>query len=1372
MQVHKIVFALFLWKVYALPAIILDDVQVRFKYNVTVSPANGIDDDTCYPSGENGMSNVPCQSLNFALKIDQRNYILFYLADPNQTYYLDTEKVTFVNGNYVGFFGANTSYPHQAKIHCGGNASLSFVNFNNVVFRMVQFVHCGAWHNSTSIDMTKKPQQLLKIRAALYFYNCTDVSMSHVQVTHSFQSMAVVMYNVDGIVDISGCNFSSNIVNESSFGGGGFAVEFTYCNPGDDTCNNTNYDAREPRRNKDALYTFTNCSFKNNKAHAQSHSVYGGYALLSSNSSHQAVGRGGGLSVFFKGDAFNNSMVFINCTFVGNSAVDGAGLFLKMSDSAIANSVSVLGCHFLKNQAYFQKEFGTGGGGLSFSTRIFPWNNIESRNSNVMQNQVFIHRCNFMDNHALSGGGVLFSISLQLLQPIKVEVSQSSFEFNKAEVGSALANILFTIFNNGDLPQVKVSNCRFIRNSMSYANDTIHFVGIGTVYVRHLPTIFQGHNKFARNEGSALSVIGTQVNFVASTVDFIENRGLVGAGIALLGSASILVGENSVMNFINNHAKQYGGAIYNRDNGRDPETFECFIRYSKPFLNPTQWNVSFAFINNTAEILGSAIFSTDILQCSHGFSEVQKIFCWDQWDYGHSDCTDQIYTKAHTFNTTTTAANPVKIYPGHPVLLPLESLDNLGHNVTLDTVYFAYVFEGNRSIAEVEPGYTHVASNYIGITGKPKQNLTLVMQTDSFPILQVKMNIEIHTCPPGFILDDSDVIFSVVNNKQFCRCPKENAQSYRGLLKCFQEDFQSWIPARMWIGAMEVQQNSSVILMGRIPMEYSKTENASYKNVSIDFEQLDNGICGPVNRTGPLCGKCLPGYAVAVNSDKFECIPCNITSSAEFARHLFAYIGLSYGPVLVLLLVVIFFRFKLASSATMGFILYAQMIGSGIFSLYSALCDDCPAGKLQTAYETVYGLFNLKSLAFLMSPFCLNEHFSTLDVICLEYAIAGFPLVMIILISLAFRCTSRFRCQCVGSSVTKGKYVCNAPQNTLLHAFISFVLLSYTKFSLASTRTIVVSDLFDQTGVTKQKRIFYAGHLTLLHFDFLFPYGLIAYIILFFIVIFPPLLLVGPLLIDWVMEKQGFSCLHRVWPSIKVHTYLDTCHGYYKSDRRWFSCTYFIFRIIIFFCYSFSMTEIQAYVIQQIAVSILIVLVALFRPYKKEYYNNIDILLFLNLAVLNALGIYISVNIDVYFSYKVYIIECILVWLPLIYIIFYAMWSCLKRIKAHHKVKNFIKMSPVVNSAFESTVNERERLLKNEDKADTSDNSDEDDEYLYMRAAEGNVYQYGAKKEPSTTPGKVTHSVVNVPHAPPQQTEMGQSETGDFSGIVKTNSTE
>ena len=1291
--------------------------QLNFKYNVTVSTIDGDDSEACYPSQKGGASPIPCKSLGFAMKFRHHSNVVFYLTDPNRTYYLDSSFI-FSNGSDFLLMGV-----HDFRaINCKGNVSLSFVNFDNIMLDNVRLIHCGAWHDSTSLDLSQSQQQMLKVRAALYFYNCTNVTMNNVQVANSSEAVGVIMYDVDGTIKVNRSDFSTNAVSKSSYGGGGFTAEFTYCIPGDHNCSHESYDPNTPKRNKNALYKFSNCTFRNNVAHAQNHSTYGGYITLSSNISHQAVGRGGGLSVFFKGEAFNNSFLFIDCVFSNNQAVDGAGLFLKMSDNTLANRITVIGCHFQYNKAYFSKEFGTGGGGVSFSTRMYPWPHAESA-SIKLESSLTMDRCKFTDNHALSGGGVLFSISRQLSQQLRIVISHTSFMSNRAEVGSALTQVLFSIFSHGQTPQVNIVGCTFLNNSMLYANHTIHFVGIGVVYIRNLPTVFRGYNNFADNKGSALSVIGTQVNFTGSSVDFIRNSGSVGAGIALLGCASLLVGENTRLTFRDNHAKQYGGGIYNKDTDRDPEAYECFIRYNKPFESPEDWNVSFIFINNSAGLLGDAIFATDILQCSHGFSDVERIFCWDNWKYGDSNCTDQIFTTAHTFKTTT---NPIKIYPGHGTVLPLQSLDNFGHNVTLNSVYYAYISNDiNRSIAKVERGYDHVSSNYISIVGQPEQNVTLVMQTENFPILQVKLNLEISKCPPGFVLQSN------LSNKydSFCRCPKDNTENYLGLLKCLQNDFQSRIPARMWLGEIGAGKD---ILMGAIPLAYSYTENDSFKNIPNDIEQLNDGICGPVHRTGDLCGECLPGYAVAINSANFECIPCNISNTQGFVKDLFAYVGLTYIPIFVLFLMIIFFNFKLASSATMGFILYAQMVGSGIFSLYPAICTDCPKRKVQTAYETIYGIFNLNSLASLMHPFCLSENFGTLDVICLEYAIAGFPLVMIILVSLILRCTSRFQCRKAGSS----NNVHAAPKNTLLHAFISFVLLSYTKFSLASIRTIVVSDLFDQTGETKQKRIFYAGHLMLSDSGFVIPYGILAIFILILVIVCPLLFLLGPLLINWLMDQQGFGWLHKVWPSIKIHTYLDTFQGYYKCNRRIFSATYFVFRIVIFFSYSFTTTSIQAYVIQQTAVSVLIVTIAVFRPYKKEYYNNVDMLLFLNLAILNALGIYISVNSANYFSYHVYALQCILVWLPLVYIICYAVWNRLKKRQIYQKVKRKIQMVNFARSKPNDGISEeRQELLHSEEDNSADDDSDED---LFKRAAKGNVYQ---PKLPI-----VTTTTLNAPH--------------------------
>lgn len=288
--------------------------QLKLKYNVTVSPINGVDSEACYPSQKGGVSSIPCKSLGFALKFYHRSNVVFYLTDPNSIYYLDSsfDALVFSNGSDFLLIGA---HDFQAVINCGDNVSLSFVNFDNIMFDNVQLIQCGAWHDSTSLDLSQSQLQMLKVRAALYFYNCTNITMNSVQVTNSSEAVGVVMYDVDGKIEVNKSDFSTNTVNEDSYGGGGFTVEFTYCMPGDDSCFPESYDPSIPRRNKNALYRFSNCMFRNNVAHAQNHSTYGGYITLSSNTSHQAVGRGGGLSVFFKGEASNNSFLFKNCIF-------------------------------------------------------------------------------------------------------------------------------------------------------------------------------------------------------------------------------------------------------------------------------------------------------------------------------------------------------------------------------------------------------------------------------------------------------------------------------------------------------------------------------------------------------------------------------------------------------------------------------------------------------------------------------------------------------------------------------------------------------------------------------------------------------------------------------------------------------------------------------------------------------------------------------------------------------------------------------------------------------------------------------------------------------------------------------------------------
>lgn len=271
------------------------------------------------------------------------------------------------------------------------------------------------------------------------------------------------------------------------------------------------------------------------------------------------------------------------------------------------------------------------------------------------------------------------------------------------------------------------------------------------------------------------------------------------------------------------------------------------------------------------------------------------------------------------------------------------------------------------------------------------------------------------------------------------------------------------------------------------------------------------------------------------------------------------------------------------------------------------------------------------------------------------------------------------------------------PKITLIHAFVAFLFLSYTKFSLATMFTMRVTELFDSTEVAKTRDVIYfAGDLTFSDPNYLVPYGIMAILILVFIVILPLLLLLGPIqFIDWLIDKRGFRCLQRVWPSVTVHTFLDTFQGFYKPNRRFFSGIYFLFRLAVFLNYSFSGTIISQYLFQQVAVMVLIVLVALFRPYTKDFYNYLDVLILFNLGTLNALALYIFSNKSSQFPYKVYIVECIFVWLPFIYIVCYAVWNRTYKRRWYNSFKQ--KLLHLVNPArlLQERGTDEEELMKN-----------------------------------------------------------------------------
>ena len=194
--------------------------------------------------------------------------------------------------------------------------------------------------------------------------------------------------------------------------------------------------------------------------------------------------------------------------------------------------------------------------------------------------------------------------------------------------------------------------------------------------------------------------------------------------------------------------------------------------------------------------------------------------------------------------------------------------------------------------------------------------------------------------------------------------------------------------------------------------------------------------------------------------------------------------------------------------------------------------------------------------------------------------------------------------------------------NALLPAFAAFLLLAYTKVSLISSYLMSTMYLKDENGsAIEPLRLYLAGQYST-NDSVYYYYTVPALFMCFTFVALTPLLLLDfPLrALEWLISKS--ACLRRIYPTVKIHILLDTFQACYKKNMRFFAGLYFRCRLITNLSHILSQTWLEQFVIQQLTVTLLIVFVAFLQPYKKKFINSVNVLIFINLAILNCFSFY------------------------------------------------------------------------------------------------------------------------------------------------------
>ena len=1267
-------------------------LNVQSYNTISVDPSSGRDDSRCLDP----LYGFRCATLSYALRY--ANHSTLYLLSATGDHSLVAgEPNTLANLRNITIASNGTS----SSVRCARNAGLSFENVSSLAIENVVFLGCGTSHNSTSRNLsdTGSPYTLLKFTVALYFHLCDSVSLRHVTVTNSF-GMGVIMYDTTGKNLISNSVFSDNVAQDGATpGGGGFCIEFTYSTPGDFCAPSSLH------QNTGSRYDFTNSTFIGNVADHISINVPTFIIPYACN--HDAFGKGGGLALFFKGSASDNTVRLSNCTFQNNTAVWGGGLYVEFHDAAMGNVIEIEST-FTNNSAVVE------GGGL----RVAYY--TPGDNQNIGANNFTLRSSTFMNNDAFTGGAIAVLPSLLSAEdPIpQILVFNCTFESNEAELGSAVYGSYIALSSVSLItPVIDFQMCTFTNNFLNAQEDrrvAEHYIGIGAVYLNGIDAKFNGAILFINNSGSALAVVGAYVDFTSSNVSFFNNTGDKGGAISLLGDASMLISNYTNARFEGNRVSTYGGAIYNSYIER--ESFSsysnCFIRYNPFFVPPDQWTAHFIFRNNTASISGNSIYSTSILPCSlftATLNESRTVFCWNVtfWNYDHN-CTDEIGT-----GFGNVSAGKAETFPGMIYRLPISITDELGHYINGHTAFITTIgTQDPQPVATVDPGFYVAVDGVIQLNGNGSANQTIILTLEGTGngMWHSEITVQLLPCPPGLSQDTND-------QNGTCKC--DPSKTFNSIVFCLggnSAEGTALIKVGYWIGFAP----NSALVVATCPQGFCKkgTYGAlvfqlsdTYIYLPLNTSTLDSVVCAP-KRMGFVCGECVPSYAPSINDAIYSCVPCD---SSQLVGNVFKYIGSVYIPLVLFFLFVILFNVKLTTGPANAFILFSQAIVSSFDANFSSqLTIDVYKGTsvFFKICSAIYRIFNLDFQANLLKPFCIGTQFSTLDVIELSYVVAIMPCVMILIV-MAFYQVTKLTCifkitQCNTRYGSQKLSCTKAISFSPILAFAAFLLLSYNKVSITASKILSQVRFRNASGLDiGMTRYYYAAQYNSGYWRYSLPSSFITVLI----IVLPIILLGFPVrLFEKCISRMPAIMKH--YPADKINIFLDAFQGCFLDNRRYFASAYFFFRLIVNVGFVLLPNVSLQFTCQQFLCIAMIALIVLLQPYKVAAYNFIDIIIFSNLAFISILNGYImqygsDLNQQEIIN-ALLVIFSILTSLPLIYMVGYLIWHFLLEPKkdkivsillSHvHKdmnVKVTVENSSVTPVKFERNDNQEENVSVN-----------------------------------------------------------------------------
>ena len=492
-----------------------------------------------------------------------------------------------------------------------------------------------------------------------------------------------------------------------------------------------------------------------------------------------------------------------------------------------------------------------------------------------------------------------------------------------------------------------------------------------------------------------------------------------------------------------------------------------------------------------------------------------------------------------------------------------------------------------------------------------------------------------------------------------------------------------------------------------------------------NLSQLNDYMCGPLNRKGLLCSECIDGFGPSVTSFKYKCVNCNHT---WYGVPLFLFLELV--PLTIFYVVILVFRIRMTSAPMQCFIIYSQLIMVAIdLTIYGELgslrriifAENGDLRMIIKIIATIYGIFNLDFFHLVLPPFCVSSQLKDIHIAFLGYFSIFYPMFLIFLTWVCIQLHDHnfrplvllwkpfHRC-CV--QLRRGWNT----KNDICDVFATFFLLSYTKtmhLTLLFLRNhkVYSIDKWGSHTVTLQPIV----DRSILHHGMNHLLFNIPSLIFWFVFNIIPLLLL--ILYPIRAFRRCLEKCHLDFTSVSF--FVEKMQGHYRNgldggrDMRSFSGFYFLLLVVMYFA-EFSV-HYSDYFKRFLSCATLLLIaaltVALIKPYQKTQNNVLGSLLLAHIAV-----IFTVLSADVQ---KLLVLN-ILLFFPFAAMILLLLYSKLYKVShdnfsectrynclQHCNICRCMKKKPTERSSTDSHLNEQSFTLSNEGNIDIThaDNS-------------------------------------------------------------------